>query len=223
MAVTVVVSCSCWTVPSQAIEKSSSYLAALESISTEDLRQHVDYLAGNALEGREAGTPGSRKAADYLQARLDHLKIRAAGEDGGFLQPFSPNFRNVLGLLEGSDPVLKNQVIIVSAHYDHVGYGTRENSQGPIGQIHNGADDNASGTSALLELSEAFDRLPQPPKRSILFACWDAEEMEMLGSIHWADHPTIPLDLVVAVVNMDMIGRLRDNRLTVYGSRTAYR
>lgn len=182
----------------------------------------VDHLADDALEGRQAGTPGGRQAADYLQAQLESLQIRGAGEDGGFFQPFAPNFRNVLGLIEGSDPELKNQIVIVCAHYDHVGYGTQENSQGPIGQIHNGADDNASGTSALLELAEAFGLLPQPPKRSVLFAFWDAEELEMLGSRHWLRRPTVSPDRVVALINLDMIGRLRDDRLTVYGSRTGY-
>ena len=222
LAVVIALWCSCWTVSCQATERSSSYLAALESIGAEDLRQHVYYLADDALEGREAGTKGGRQAADYLREQLGNLQLSGAGVDGGFFQPFSPNFRNVLALLRGNDPELSSQVVIVSAHYDHVGYGTKENSAGPIGEIHNGADDNASGTSALLELAEAFSRLPQPPRRSVLFAAWDAEEMEMLGSRHWIDRPTIPLDRVAAVLNLDMIGRLRDNRLTVYGTRTGY-
>ena len=86
------------------------------------------------------------------------------------------NYRNILAVLPGSDPELKNQVLVVGAHYDHVGYGTKYNSRGPIGQIHNGADDNASGTSGLLELAQALTMLPQHPKRSILLVFWDAEE-----------------------------------------------
>ncbi len=213
---------SCWATFCHAEKRTSSYRAALESISAQQLQQHVAYLADDALEGREPGTSGGRQAGDYLRRQLEQLTIRGAGVDGGFVQPFNPNFRNVLGIIEGSDPELKEEIVLVCAHYDHVGYGTEENSAGPIGQIHNGADDNASGTAALLELAEALTRLPQPPRRSILFAFWDAEEMGMFGSRHWVAHPTIPLDRVVAAINLDMVGRLRDNRLTVYGTRSGF-
>ncbi len=194
----------------------------MESIRADELKQHVDYLADDRLEGREAGRRGGRAAADYLAHRLEQLNLRGAGVDGRFFQPFASNFRNVLALLPGSDPELKDRLVIVGAHYDHVGYGTRRNSRGPIGYIHNGADDNASGTSALLELAEAFTLLPQPPKRSILFAFWDAEEKGLLGSKHWVAHPTLPLKNVYALLNMDMVGRLRNDKLTVFGSRTGY-
>ena len=93
--------------------------------------------------------------------------------------------RNILGLIPGSDPELKNEYIIVGAHYDHVGLGNSSNSNGPIGYIHNGADDNASGTAALLELAQAIKALPVAPKRSIILAFWDGEEINLLGSKHW--------------------------------------
>jgi hypothetical protein len=205
-----------------AVEKNSAYLSALESITTQTLKQHVDYLADDALEGREAGTRGGRTAGDYVRARFQQYQLSAAGADGDYFQPFAPNFRNVLGLLRGSDPKLQDQVIVVGAHYDHIGYGTRRNSRGPIGQIHNGADDNASGASGLLELAEAFSMLPEPPKRSILFAAWDAEEKGLLGTRHWLARPTVPREHVVFALNMDMIGRLRNDELTVFGSRTGY-
>jgi len=211
--------CSC---PLRAAEKSYSYLAALESISADELKLHVDYLADDKLEGREAGRSGGLAAGGYLEDRLAELDLRAAGTDGSFFQRFPPNFRNVLARIEGSDPQLKDQFIIVSAHYDHVGYGTRRNSRGPIGYIHNGADDNASGTAGLLELAEAFTMLDEPPKRTVLFAFWDAEEKGLLGSKYWVAHPTISLDHVVAEINMDMIGRLRNDRLVLFGTRSGY-
>jgi hypothetical protein len=127
----------------------------------------------------------------------------------------------VLGLLEGSDEKLRREVIVIGAHYDHVGFGTRKNSRGPVGRIHNGADDNASGTSAMMELAEAFSMLAEPPKRSVLFIGFDAEEKGLLGSQHWCKHPTIDRERLVAMINMDMVGRLRDDRLKVFGSRTA--
>jgi len=204
----------------RAIEKSSSYLAALESIQAGDLRRHVAYLADDRLKGREAGQRGGRAAGSYLANRLHGLGLRGGGIDGGFFQPFAPNFRNVLGRLSGSDSKLSSEFVIVCAHYDHVGYGTLRNSRGPVGYVHNGADDNASGVSVLIELAEAFAMLPEPPRRSVLFAAWDAEEKGLLGSKYWVARPTLPLNRVVAVLNMDMVGCLQNDRLTLLGSRS---
>lgn len=203
-------------------ERDASFTAALESIHREELKGHVDYLADDALEGRAAGSRGGREAGDYLAQRLAELGTRGAGVDGGFHQPFGSEFRNVLALVEGGDPDLSSEYVLVGAHYDHLGYGTKKTSRGPIGQIHNGADDNASGTSALLELAEALTMLPHPPRRSILLAFWDAEEKGVLGSKHWAGQPLSPAERVVALVNVDMVGRLRDDRLIVYGTRSGY-
>jgi hypothetical protein len=101
-----------------------------------------------------------------------------------------------------------------------VGYGNRSNSYGPIGKVHPGADDNASGTSALMELAKAFGLLPGPPRRSILVAAFDGEEKGLLGSKYWVSHPTVPLEKIVACIDLDMIGRLRNDQLYVYGART---
>ena len=212
--------CLTWGVPLSAAEKNSAYLAALESITAADLGEYVEHLASPDLEGREAGTQGGRAAGDYLAARYTKLHLRSAGDDGGFLQSFAPDFRNVLALLPGSDPKLRDQVIIVCAHYDHIGYGANGLSLDGYGRIHPGADDNASGTSAVIELAHAMTLLSQPPKRSILFCHWDAEEKGLLGSKHWAANPTIPLEHVVAGLNLDMIGRLREGHLSVVGSRS---
>ena len=222
LVVAVAVGCCLWPLASPCAEKDSSYLSAMSSIREAELREHVDYLADDQREGREAGSRGGRAAADYLRAELEQLQLARAGVDAGYFQPFGPNFRNVLALLEGSDPDARSEYVVVGAHYDHVGYGTRRNSLGRVGAIHNGADDNASGTSGLLELAEAFAILPEPPRRSILFVFWDAEEKGLLGSKHWVAHPMVPLERVAAVLNMDMIGRLRDDRVVVFGSRTGY-
>jgi hypothetical protein len=203
-------------------DEGASYLAALESIQSNELHGHVAFLADDDREGRMAGSRGGREAADYLVRRLKELGLRGGGIDGGFYQPFEPNFRNVIGLIEGRDSQLRSQYVIVGAHYDHVGYGSKGNSRGPIGQIHNGADDNASGTSGLLEIAQAFTMLPEAPRRSVLFIFWDAEEKGLLGSTHWIARPTVPLAQVAFVANMDMIGRLRDDRLYVYGVRSGH-
>ncbi|MCA9125393.1 MAG: M20/M25/M40 family metallo-hydrolase, partial [Planctomycetales bacterium] len=128
------------------------------------------------------------------------------------------HYRNLLGLIPGGD--LQDEYVLIGAHYDHVGYGTPRNSNGPIGLIHNGADDNASGTAAVLEVIEAMANAQIQPRRSIIVALWDGEEKGLLGSEHWAEQPTIPLDQLKCVINMDMIGRLHSQQLEVSGTRS---
>ncbi len=216
-----VVGCGLWAGRMVAAEANAGYHAALDSIDAQEMQGVVNYLAQDALEGREAGSRGGRTAGDFLQGRLSKLPLRPAGDNGQVFQPFGQNFRNILILLEGSDSGLKQQVIVVGAHYDHLGYGTPQNSRGQVGLIHPGADDNASGTTAVLELIQALVRLPEPPRRSVLFVFWDAEEKGLLGSKRWVAHPTIPLERVVLMINLDMVGRLRDERLTMIGSRSS--
>lgn len=196
--------------------------AALDSISTAELHGYTDVLANDTYEGREAGSRGGQAAARYLIDVLQRYPVRPAGEQGGYVQEFGAGYHNILVMLEGSDPRLRNQVIVVGAHYDHVGYGTPQNSFGPTGYIHNGADDNASGVAGVLEALDALSHYGAGLSRSVLFAFWDAEEKGLLGSQHWLRHPTVPLEQVVMAVNLDMIGRLRQDRLEVYGIRTAY-
>jgi Zn-dependent M28 family amino/carboxypeptidase len=131
--------------------------------------------------------------------------------------------RNILVLQPGSDPAAADELVVVGAHYDHVGYGNADNSFGPFGFVHNGADDNASGVAGLLELMEAMQRLPSRPRRPILFAFWDGEEKGLLGSHHFVRvrPAAVAGKAIVFAVNMDMIGRLRGSRLEVYGTRTS--
>jgi hypothetical protein len=194
--------------------------AALRSITTEDVKEYVGALADDTFEGRESGSRGNRAAGIYV---VDHLKkfgVRGGGAKDGFYQTWD-NYHNILGLIEGRDPTLKDEVIVISAHYDHVGYGNSRNSLGPVGHIHNGADDNASGVAGMLEVAGAVCQLTEKPKRSILFAFWDGEEKGLLGSQHWVDHPTVPLNRVPIMINADMIGRLRNSGLVIYGARTS--
>lgn len=206
--------------PGRAFE-SAEIMAAARSITREETKRHIDVLADDTFEGREHGSRGGHAAGNYLVKEFEHYGLKPAGDKGSYFQVFNGKSRNILGLLEGSDPQLKSEVIILGAHYDHVGYGRPNNSFGPFGYIHNGADDNASGVAGLLEVVDAFKRLPEPPKRSILFVLWDGEEAGLLGSRHWLAYPTIPLDRVMFKINIDMIGRLTNDRVEVYGSRTS--
>lgn len=196
---------------------------SVSSITAEDASRHVAALADDTLEGREGGTRGGRAAGAYIVEQIEPLGLEPAGDAGSFYQPFGAGLRNILALLPGRDPALAREVVVIGAHYDHVGYGNAENSFGPFGFVHNGADDNASGVAGLIEIMEALGRMPERPRRSILAAFWDGEEKGLLGSSHFLRvRPELlagrPL---VFSLNLDMIGRLRDQRVIVYGARTA--
>jgi len=128
---------------------------------------------------------------------------------------------NVIGILPGSEPTLKDESVVIGAHYDHVGfghYGTRDSHTS--GQIHYGADDNASGTAVLLQLAERLSRAQFKPARTVVFAAFSAEELGLHGSRQYVNFPPLPLSSTKLMVNLDMVGRLRDNRLTVFGTRS---
>ena len=196
--------------------------AAHASIRAADAGRHVGVLADDVYEGREGGSRGGRAAAAYIVDELTKLGVEPAGDAGSYYQAFG-SMRNILATVKGSDPELANELVVVGAHYDHVGYGNADNSYGPFGFVHNGADDNASGVAGLLEIAEAIGHLPERPRRSILIAFWDGEEKGLLGSYHFlrVRPAALAASKVVFSINMDMIGRLRDQRLEVYGTRTA--
>jgi len=196
--------------------------AARSSIQAEDAKRHVCALADDALEGREGGSRGGRAAGSYIISHLEKLGLEPAGDNGSYYQQFG-GMRNILALARGSDPSVANELIVVGAHYDHVGYGNSGNSYGPFGFVHNGADDNASGVAGLIEVAEAMQHLPGRPRRPILFAFWDGEEKGLLGSYHFVRvRPALLAHMSIAFsVNLDMIGRLRGERLEVFGARTS--
>lgn len=189
------------------------------------------YLAADDLEGRLAGSPGEQCAGDFIARQFELLGLDPAGEEDTFFQPLplassinphapSGTGRNVVALLPGDDPDRRAEIVIIGAHYDHLGRGPFGSLEPDANEIHNGADDNASGVAALLE---AADRLVhrQPPARSILFIAFTGEEFGLLGSAHFTRAPTIPLERAVAMLNLDMVGRLGTGPLIVYGVDTA--
>jgi hypothetical protein len=160
------------------------------------------------LSGRKQTPPPSISIRD--QAFRDFVERLPAGETGARISVHYPasdvrkvTLKNVAGLLRGSDPKLKNTYVIVSGHYDHVGV------EG--GQIYNGANDDASGTSCMLALAEALARLPDRPKRSILFLAYFGEEKGLLGSRYYGAHPLFPLAQTDANFNLEQMGRTDDN------------
>jgi hypothetical protein len=173
------------------------------SILQRDLRQHVGVLASDSLQGREVGTPGGWMAGDYVATCFERYGLKAP-YNGSYFQPLDtllPGARNVVGVLEGADA--EAGVIVVGAHYDHHGMYYYS--------VYNGADDNASGVAAMLEIAEALSQLCKggyPPRRSIIFIAYDAAARSMAGSAWYAKHPLAPLSRTAACFNMDMLGRI---------------
>lgn len=196
------------------------------------VRRDVEYLASDALAGRMTGTPGNDSAAAYIARRYAALRLRPLS--AGYLQPFDARSvadahagrtdprrtENVVALLPGTDAALRGEYVVVGAHFDHLGREATFAQDPEAGDaIRHGADDNASGTAAVMELARLFAR--RPAKRSILFVDFSGEELGLLGSRWFVEHAPVPLDSVQAMVNFDMVGRLRDDKLIVYGTASA--
>ncbi len=128
--------------------------------------------------------------------------------------------KNVLALLPGDGP-LAEETIVVGAHYDHLGFGDYGSLDRRPGLLHPGADDNASGVAAIIEIARQLAARPSRLPRSVLFIAFSAEELGLLGSKHYVAHPVVPLDKTVAMINFDMVGRLRNSRLTIFGVGTS--
>lgn len=198
--------------PQEAAPKSAAPQGGTPSITAAEIRAHVNYLASDELEGREAGSEGARKAAAYIAKSFKDSGLKPMKGAEGFLQPFESGdwkTENVLGYLEGSDPKLKHELIVIGAHYDHLGKDPQS------GAIYNGADDDASGTSVMLEVAQAFGKAAKAPKRSLLFIAFGAEEKGLLGSKHYVENPLHPLAKTVWMVNLEMMGRGDAGQVTV--------
>ncbi|MFO7894866.1 MAG: M20/M25/M40 family metallo-hydrolase [Longimicrobiales bacterium] len=188
------------------------------------------YLADDALEGRLAGSPGAACAASYIAFAMHRLGLAPGGDGGSYFQdvplesvvnPHAPGGigRNVIGILPGTDRDLAGEHVVIGAHFDHLGMGVM-GSLADEPAIHNGADDNASGVAAMLAVAERLAVGPRP-ERSVIFMAFTGEESGLLGSSHWINNPTVDPEDVAAMINMDMVGRLGENGLVVYGTGTA--
>ena len=165
---------------------------------------------------RASGLPNLRQLQRDIDAEGQPVKAEPKTPvvvSGGFeAQDRTLDVKNVVGVLPGKKT---DEYIVVGGHYDHVGMGEYGSSYGR--EIHNGADDNGSGTVTVLALAEAFAKSPEKPERSIIFMTFTAEELGLIGSRHFADNPPVPLEQIVAMVNMDMVGRARDAKVYVGG------
>ena len=172
-------------------------------------RKSVDLLLGDStLSQWEKPQAAKQTLNGQLNLSVDVLRKEVAAY-------------NVVGVLEGSDPLLKNETIVIGAHYDHLGRGGSGSLATRAGEIHHGADDNASGTAGVLELARLLTSQRPRPKRTIVFIAFSGEEEGLLGSNYYVNHPVTPLNSVVAMINMDMIGRMKDRKLVIGGVGTA--
>ncbi|MGZ8393066.1 MAG: M28 family peptidase [Gemmatimonadales bacterium] len=197
------------------------------------LLDDIRFLSDDRLRGRMTGSPGADSAAAYLARRFSQVGLQPAA--GGWFQSFTVGReapaakpaqigpvvgKNVVGILPGRDPVLRNQTIVIGAHYDHLGLGGFGSlDPDSTGLVHNGADDNASGAAALIQVAARLTA--SPPARTVVFIAFSGEELGLLGSAYYVKQPIYPLASTLAMINLDMVGRLRDGRLIVYGARSA--
>jgi hypothetical protein len=204
------------------LKKEYTFQDAINSINAEDCKKTMNYLASDELEGRMSGKRGNVLAAEYIKNELEkyglktiYQKFEIKRVNAGPKKEQGDNYtQNVYGYIIGNS--IPNEVVVLGAHFDHIGYGPKYSRSNKI-EIHNGADDNASGTVAVLEVAEAFSKLK--PARTIVFQFYSAEEMGLLGSRYYCDNPVFPIDNPnikshVAMINLDMIGHL-DSKLTV--------
>ena len=205
-------------------------------ISASDIYSHIEFLASDSLQGRESGTEFEALASNYIIQKFEEFGVQPKGDDGTFLQAFTINTarlinphatdnaegerrvaNNVVGWIPGRSNT--NEYVVIGAHYDHLGYGSFGSLyRGDTPRIHNGADDNASGTAGLLELAHYFSE--HPPAAHILLLAFSGEEMGLLGSAHYVEEPTVGLSQAKAMINLDMIGRMSDTNLLIFGVGT---
>jgi hypothetical protein len=196
----------------------------------------VNWLADDARQGRGLGSMGLAEAGKWVEKQFERIGLEPAGDDGGYRHVFgvpitdssNPHAQkgfiyafNVLGRIPGNGDL--DGVIVIGAHYDHLGYGDDGSLEPDSRAIHNGADDNASGTAALLEVARQMNERRGQLKRDVLFMAFSAEERGLVGASNIVRRPPegLVIENIVAMVNMDMVGRLRDEKLSVLGGDSA--
>lgn len=197
----------------QEVETTETIEKTADLFDADALLERVRFLSLDSLEGRQTGTKGNLIAREYVINQFKKYGI--APLLNNYTQPFTFEGRrdkktyegaNVLGVIKGTEH--SEKYIVISAHYDHVGVRN--------GEVYNGADDDASGTSAIIAMAEYFKN--NPPKHSVVIAAFDAEEMGLQGAAHFVKANTLPKEQIAMNVNLDMVGRNDNNELYVVGT-----
>ena len=195
-----------------------------KSITQKELKEHLYIYASDEFEGRETGSEGQKKAVNYIRDFYIKNKINPGDPDKDYFQPMTLNIRrgnmgdvkteNVISIIKGTD--FPDEYVVITAHLDHVGYGNNGGSRGDFkDEIHNGADDDGSGSVAILEIAQAFKKAENKgkgPRRSMVFLHVSGEEKGLLGSKYYSENPLYPMENTVTNLNIDMIGRIDPTR-----------
>ena len=205
-------------------------LSAQEEITIPELYDHIEKLTNKKLKGRAPGGRLNKKVIRYLRRQFKKSGVESF--EGGYFQPFTSPMRNsegqppepeiktwnVVGYISGSHPELKNEYIVLGAHYDHLGMGSPSSKAPSKTGLHYGADDNASGTAALLEIAEKLGSEGSSLDRSVIFVAFGAEEQGLIGSRYFIQNPPVPKSHIKLMINMDMVGRLNEEKHIYMGS-----
>ena len=203
-----------------------------QNIDMKQMKKDVYFLADDRLKGRGTGSEGNKKAANYIAHQFKKLKLKPLIQGNSYYQLFTATVRkvkvadsvrptqNLIGYLDNGAA----KTIIIGAHYDHLGEGKQGSSKDSLGwgKIHNGADDNASGVAGMLALAKYYSKNKIKEPYNFIFIAFGAEELGLLGSKHFIENPTIPMNDIEFMVNYDMIGRYNPEvGLSVIGFGTA--
>lgn len=190
------------------------------NVSEAELKLNIHFLSSDELKGRATGTAGLNISARYIADWFEAYDVSKAPGYDSYYQEFDVTLRdssvvksqNVIGIVEGSDPELRDEYVLLAAHYDHVGVGpaTAEGDS-----IYNGARDNAVGVATVMAAGKYFSN--QPPKRSVILALWTAEELGLIGSRYFTENPVVPLEQIVFNLNIDGAGYNDTTKVTVVG------
>ncbi|WP_316814602.1 M20/M25/M40 family metallo-hydrolase [Pedobacter nyackensis] len=206
---------------------------AQSEVTEKEIADHISFLASPKMAGRFPGTKENKKVVNYLIKNFKKSGVKPLNNN--YIQEFKVKIRvkkgldtpvvttqNVIGFVEGNDPVLKNEFIVLGAHYDHLGQGGPSSKKPDTVGVHLGADDNASGTAALLEIAERLAANKKELKRSVLFIAFGAEEQGLIGSKYFVEHPLIPLSSIKLMMNMDMVGRMNAEKHLYMGGAASF-
>lgn len=215
--------------------KTESRPISIDSTAKDNIKLDVETLAADDMEGRETGTPGEMKAAQYIAQRMKAIGLTAKGDSTSYLQHYTKQIKsdphadmpanddpvingyNVIGFLDHS----AEKTIVLGAHYDHLGYGGEGSLHTGEKEIHNGADDNASGVAAILSMGKELKK-EKYADHNYLFIAFSGEEKGLWGSNYFAKNPTIAKDDINMMVNLDMVGRLNEDRqIAIHGVGTS--
>lgn len=203
-------------------------LFSQSDITQDEIKEHILFLSSDSNAGRYPGGKENKRVVKYIEKEFKRMNLQSFSEN--YKQFFKAKLRvdkeqeektvntcNVIGFIEGNDSILKNEYIVLGAHYDHLGLGGPSSKSEKRGVVYHGADDNASGTAALLEIAEKIVAHKNDLKRSVIFMSFGAEEQGLLGSKYFVENPLVSLSKIKLMINMDMVGRLNDNKEVYMG------